>query len=98
MKIDLNDFKKPTGNGISKTINLSEKNFNKVKRQKINLSALINFYLESNDKKFLALEFNERADLGGSRKVTTVYIEQVNISKAEAVKLSYLTNYLLDNL
>lgn len=98
MKIDLNDFRKTTKKGIPKTISLSEKNFEKIKRKNINLSALINHYLEHNDRKFLALEFNERADLGGLRKVSTIYINDENIKKAEAVKLSYLANYLLDSL
>jgi hypothetical protein len=94
-KIDLKHFKRGRENK-NKTINLTEKNYKKLKKLNVNLSAIVNDYLRDNDKKFLELEYNEILENNQNRIVTTVLIEAENIPKIVNVKLTYLVNSLIE--
>ena len=93
--LNLKEYKKGI-KGKAKTINLRPKNAKKA--EKINLSKLVNDFLDQSEKSDLKLEFTGRLENNIDRKVSTIYINENNLSKLKSVNLSLLVNSLLDSL
>ena len=94
-KIALKDFKRGKNNKV-KTVNLTEKNYLKLKKADVNLSAIVNDFIDSHHKKYLELELNEILENNQNRIVSTVSINEKNLKKIVNVKLTYLVNKIID--
>lgn len=97
-KIDTKEFsrKTPVKNTVSKTINLTEKNYFKVKSKKVNLSGIVNAFIESHDAKYLELEFSDRVENNSNRVVASISIKKDNLKKALKTNLSALVNAIIE--
>lgn len=98
MELNLKDYQRGKNKFVVKTINLRQKNYLKLSKKNIDLSKLVNDFLESTENRELILEFNERVKDNKERVVTSLSIKSELVGKLAKINLSCLVNKLIESI
>jgi hypothetical protein len=81
-----------------KTVNLTEKNYKKIKTKNIFLSKVINHYIGSNGRDFLLLEYSDDYLKNPNRIQTSVNLSAENYTKILGCNLTNLVNTIISKM